>query len=133
MTIAEEVDEFLSYLETPKSTRTASSRRRRTTGQSAVASQTRLGKLPQAYSVRVTPRGHAQTSWWKAQRVAEATLVVRKDPSIVRRFDAERASRIREEATGRYYQVKPGAAEEEKHLAILQKIYGGFVKDSQYI
>jgi hypothetical protein len=57
--------------------------------------------IPESREARYSLRGKPQTSWWKAQRIADQTLVIRKvEP---RPFDPERAKRIREEILGTSY------------------------------
>src|SRR5579862_1018521 len=72
---------FADYLATPKAQRTGGSNRR------ARRSTTKLPRpewMPEARSVRVTPRGKPLTSWYRAAKIAEESLSVRVDPSIPR-------------------------------------------------
>ena len=57
--------------------------------------------LPESREARYTMRGKPQTSWWRAEKVAADTLVVRYDPSIIRTPDPNRTRIISEEVLAR--------------------------------
>lgn len=90
-------------------------------------------QIPESRDARYSLRGKAQTSYWKAKRVADQSLSVRIDPSIIRKPDPKKARRITESVNAQIeagrFRAMTGSEFHERDL----KENGSYLFDPMYV